>query len=106
MTSRASGTNAADDRRLAVAARFVAVYCRHHHQPGDARLCADCADLLAYVRERLARCPYEPKPKCKKCPTHCYKPEYRARIRAVMRYSGMYFVKRGRIDWLIRYFLT
>ena len=23
-----------------------------------------------------------------KCPTHCYKPEMRERVRAVMRYSG------------------
>jgi predicted amidophosphoribosyltransferase len=106
MTSLNCRTTAADERRIAPAARFIAVYCRNHHDRGGAELCADCADLLAYVRERLANCPYDPKPKCKSCRTHCYKPQYRERIRAVMRYSGMYFVKRGRIDWLIRYFLT
>jgi len=45
-----------------------------------------------------------PKPKCKDCPVHCYKIEYRRRIKEVMRFSGIYFVKRGRVDWLIKYF--
>jgi hypothetical protein len=46
----------------------------------------------------------DPKPKCKDCPVHCYKSEYRRRIKEVMRFSGIYFVKRGRVDWLIKYF--
>ena len=32
-------------------------------------------------------------------------PEYRAKIKEVMRFSGIYFVKRGRLDWLVRYFM-
>ena len=54
--------------------------------------------------DRLDRCPQDPKPKCKDCAVHCYKPEYRRRIRAVMKFSGLYFVKRGRVDWLWKYF--
>lgn len=84
--------------------RFVEVYCRDHH--GGARVpCQECAELIAYARKKLDRCPQDPKPKCKECPTPCYGREQRERIRAVMRYSGMYFVKRGRLDWLVRYFL-
>jgi Nitrous oxide-stimulated promoter len=82
---------------------FIRVYCQAHHQP-QAELCDDCLELRAYARERLAHCPLDPKPKCKNCPVHCYAPEYRARIREVMKFSGMHFVKRGRIDWLWRYF--
>jgi hypothetical protein len=85
--------------------RFVEVYCRDHHAPAGAPTCDDCAALLDYARGRLERCPYSPKPKCKECPTHCYGRDQRARVREVMRYSGMYFVKRGRLDWLVRYFL-
>ena len=95
----------ADQRHLSLARRFLEVYCRHHHdgRPGD--LCEECADLLEYVSVRLERCPYDPKPKCKECPTHCYRPEYRDRIRQVMQFSGMYVVKRGRLDWLVEYSL-
>lgn len=85
--------------------RFMAVYCRAQHGKDRRGLCPACAGLERYAFARLDRCPYDPKPKCKRCPTHCYKPEYRAKIREVMRFSGIYFVKRGRLDWLIRYFM-
>ena len=94
------------ERDLAILRRFIHVYCaRHHHSPRGT-LCAECSALLSYARGRLASCPYDPKPKCRHCQTHCYKPEMRARIRVVMRYSGMYYVKRGRLDWLLKYFLS
>jgi predicted amidophosphoribosyltransferase len=92
-------------RERIILRRFVQVYCRRKHATA-AGLCADCQDLLTYAEERLDRCPHDPKPKCKHCPTHCYQPEYRARIREVMRSAGMHFVKRGRLDWLLRYFLS
>jgi hypothetical protein len=83
---------------------FIRVYCRNHHGTAN-ELCADCADLQEYALKRLERCPYDPKPKCKKCPTHCYRPDYRRRIKEVMKFSGIYYVKRGRLDWLVRYFM-
>lgn len=92
-------------RERNVLERFIEVYCRAHHERGNDRLCPECRDLLRYALKQLEKCPYEPKPKCKACPTHCYKPAYRIRIKEVMRFSGMYFVKRGRIDWLVRYFM-
>jgi hypothetical protein len=92
-------------RDLLVIERFVEVYCRESHRSAGGKLCAECDDVLSYARARLAKCPFDPKPKCKNCTVHCYRPEYRARMKEVMRFSGMYFVKRGRLDWLIRYFL-
>ncbi len=86
--------------------RFVKVWCRDHHAPPDGAPCDECQDLLEYSRRRLEHCPYSPKPKCKECDTPCYKREYRDRVREVMRYSGLYFVKRGRLDWLLRYLLV
>ena len=92
-------------REERVLQRFVQVYCRAHHGDAGRGMCEECRDLLDYAHQRLEKCPYDPKPKCKDCRTHCYKPEYRQKVRAVMRFSGMHFVKRGRLDWLIRYFL-
>ena len=43
-------------------------------------------------------------PMCKKCETHCYAPGYRERIREVMRFSGLYMVKHGRLDLMFHYF--
>jgi len=94
------------EKELRVLQRFVEVYCRKHHGTNGNAPCAECLNLLEYARGRLERCPYDPKPKCKDCSTHCYKPEYRQKIRDVMRFSGIYFVKRGRLDWLVRYFMT
>lgn len=79
-------------RRLRREAQTVAVmirrYCRDRHGH-HAELCPECAELLAYARKRLARCPFqENKTTCGKCPVHCYAPEKRERIQAVMRYSG------------------
>ena len=28
----------------------------------------------------------------------------RKRVREIMKYSGMHFVKRGSVDWLVKYF--
>jgi len=83
---------------------FIKVYCKCHHHTDGKTLCSECGELLHYAITRLSKCPYDPKPKCKECPTHCYKPAQRERIREVMRFSGMYFVKRGRLDWLFYYF--
>jgi hypothetical protein len=94
------------DRDMEIIETFTHIYCRKHHaRRSDGGLCPECRDLVDYARARREKCPYDPKPKCKECPTHCYKPSYRERMRAVMRFSGMYFVKRGRLDWLFKYFL-
>lgn len=62
-------------------------YCRDHHQPPH--LCPDCTELLAYARKRLHHCPFqEKKPTCGNCLIHCYTPQQRQRIQAVMRYAG------------------
>jgi hypothetical protein len=75
-------------REVRTVEAMVRLYCRDHHQRGEA-LCTECTDLLHYARARLDRCPYqERKPTCVKCPVHCYRPAMRERIRVVMRYAG------------------
>jgi hypothetical protein len=92
-------------RELRVLNSFIGVYCCAQHGAQPSGLCPECAGLLDYAAGRLKRCPYDPKPKCKRCPTHCYAPAQRERMRQVMRFSGMWYIKRGRLDWLVRYFL-
>jgi len=97
-------TKKARRKQQEVLDRFISVYCMKNHGTPKGELCDSCADLAAYSRARLERCPHDPKPACKNCPTHCYKPSYRSKIREVMRFSGMHFVKRGRLDWVLKYF--
>jgi hypothetical protein len=79
-------------------ATMIELYCRDHHDAGsrdDDGLCSDCAELLAYARVRLDKCRYgTEKPTCANCPTHCYRPAMRERVREVMRYSGPRMLKR------------
>ena len=75
------------EREKALVSRMIALYCKKNH--GGKSLCPDCAALDAYARQRSDRCPFmETKTFCSNCQVHCYKPEMRERIRAVMRFSG------------------
>ena len=74
-------------RERATVLAMVKMYCRHHH--GTEALCTDCAELLDYADRKLDLCPYgADKPSCTNCPIHCYRPEPRERMRAVMRFAG------------------
>jgi hypothetical protein len=101
--------------------RFVGIYCREHHEgkkapfsmkqldiqrieKKDIPLCQDCRRLLAYGLGMRLKCPHDPKPMCKKCETQCYKGDYRAKIREIMKFSGLYLVRHGRVDLLYHYF--
>lgn len=83
---------------------FIEAYCRVKHNTEGKSLCDDCRDLLEYALKRDEKCPLNPKPKCKDCKIHCYKPEMRNKIKDVMRFSGIYYIKRGRLDYLFHYF--
>jgi hypothetical protein len=69
-------------------AAMIRIHCRARH--GSTKdLCDDCAGLLAYAQQRIAQCPFGvDKPVCNKCTVHCYKPEMREQIKAVMRFAG------------------
>ncbi len=116
-----------DDKKrkdIKVLSQFIAIYCREHHRTEvrdafpikdgrlrsslghkDLILCKDCSKLLHHGIAKLLLCTYDPKPTCKKCKTHCYAPGYREKIREVMRFSGLYLVKRGRLDLMVHYLL-
>jgi len=85
VNSKASGRMI--DREIKTIKAMTGIYCKKKHKTKG--LCPDCQDLLAYSVDRLKRCPHgEDKPPCKHCPIHCYKKEYRARIREVMSFAG------------------
>jgi len=92
-------------RHMHMLRRFTEVYCRHHHDATDTP-CTECDELLRYAEGKLRKCPFDPKPKCKDCKVHCYAAPQRTQMKQIMKFSGMHFVKRGRVDWLVKYFLT
>ncbi|MCM1028633.1 MAG: nitrous oxide-stimulated promoter family protein [Pseudoflavonifractor sp.] len=66
---------------------MIELYCRH--KEGNRELCPSCMALIDYAEARLSRCPFgNAKSSCRHCAIHCYRPDMKARIKAVMRYSG------------------
>lgn len=101
--------------------KFVTIFCREHHdgektpftfkqldikkiEKAEIPVCRECMRLLTYGLTMRLKCPHDPKPMCKKCERQCYHGEYKTRIREVMKFSGMYLVKHGRLDMLDHYF--
>lgn len=76
-------------RESATVRAMIRLYCFGNRHGSTRSLCPSCQELQDYADQRLERCPFqEGKTTCAKCPVHCYKPEMRQRIRAVMRYAG------------------
>lgn len=76
------------EREKQMVPQMIRLCCKkqHHTKTG---LCKDCAALDEYARQRSEHCPFmETKTFCSNCKVHCYKPEMREKIRAVMRFSG------------------
>jgi Nitrous oxide-stimulated promoter len=104
-----------------VLAGFISLYCRLEHGSADRQkpeisgididvelegnitMCPECRMLFTHGAVKRIVCPYEPKPSCKQCTTHCYAGGYRERIREVMRTSGKWMICHGRLDLLWRY---
>ena len=80
------------ERERRTVAAMIGIYCRAKHvadAPDAPSLCAECADLEAYTRRRLEKCPYgEAKPTCANCPIHCYQPHRREQVKRVMAFAG------------------
>jgi hypothetical protein len=64
-------------------------YGGEHAEPLEATLCDACAETIAYGMTRLQECPFDAKPKCRKCPDPCYERPMWKQVAAIMRYSGM-----------------
>lgn len=105
---------------LKVLAQFTSVYCKVHHEglkqilkvpdsplqplPLDRYpVCRECGEFLLYAFQRRLHCPLEDRPSCKHCHIHCYRPGHREKVREIMRFSGQYLIRRGRLDLLWHY---
>jgi hypothetical protein len=67
--------------------RMIELYCRKKHRRKE--LCEECTALKNFAHKRLSLCPFgEDKGACSNCSVHCYKSEYRIKIKAVMHYTG------------------
>lgn len=76
------------EREKRTVALMIRIYCRKNHGTKKS-LCPECEALLQYATQRSDKCPFmETKTFCSNCRVHCYKPEMREKIRAVMRFSG------------------
>jgi hypothetical protein len=121
MSLKEAGFSGKEKEDIRTLMKFVGIYCRENHdgdkspflfkrfdvkeiEKKEIPLCSDCTRLLAYGLTMRLKCPHDPKPMCKKCETQCYHGEYQSKIREVMKFSGMYLVKHGRVDLLYHYF--
>lgn len=122
MTEMSTRLDAKKEKDIRVLKDFVSIYCRETHKDrpksafhikdgqllhalgaSDLLLCPECQKLLSHGIAKRLMCPYDPKPMCKKCQTHCYAPGYREKMREVMKFSGLYLIKHGRLDLMLHY---
>lgn len=75
-----------------VVEEMIRLYCRKNHSGYDSRtgkMCPECQALSDYAKSRSEKCPFmDGKTFCSNCKVHCYRPDMREKIRAVMRFSG------------------
>lgn len=77
------------EKEKAVVSLMIELYCRRQHRQEGGALCSDCEALRDHARERTDKCVrMDEKTFCSSCRVHCYQPEMREKIRAVMRFSG------------------
>ena len=77
------------EREKAMVGEMIDLYCRRNRGTKKGALCESCRALKEYARSRSDHCPFmETKTFCSNCKVHCYRPEMREKIRAVMRFSG------------------
>ncbi|MCW4033156.1 MAG: nitrous oxide-stimulated promoter family protein [Candidatus Bathyarchaeota archaeon] len=116
---KSKGNSSKIDHDIQTLGKFVEIYCNNKHFSKDRKkwnlpktkfkeineltLCKECSELLNYSINRTILCPLDPKPSCKKCRIHCYSDGYRAKIREVMKFSGIYLIKHGRFDLILHY---
>ncbi len=116
-----SSCREAIQKDIGVLGTFIAMYCAGKHpargrsvvrgvgklsdyiNPRGVELCDECAKLFLYAASKRLICPYNPKPACKDCQTHCYGEPHRSKIREIMRYSGMRMILRGSISYIRKF---
>lgn len=85
----ANNTGPKIEQEKATVRVMIHLYChKKHHYPHN-QLCEECDDLLQYAMQRLKMCRFgEDKSTCERCSKHCYRNDYKQKIKQVMRFSG------------------
>ena len=79
------------DREKEVVSYMIDLYCKY--KLGMATPSDEYQQLKTYAHKRLDGCKFgDEKPACKRCPIHCYMPDMREKIRAVMRWAGPHMI--------------
>lgn len=107
---------------IEVLVNFTSIFCEKNHYKNNKRflklngflgdylnkynlnLCKDCQNTLLHGVSKRILCPYNPKLACKKCPTMCYRNGYREKMKQIMKFSGLYFIKKGKFNYIFKYF--
>ncbi|MEA3331324.1 MAG: nitrous oxide-stimulated promoter family protein [Campylobacterota bacterium] len=95
-------------QELTILTSFVSQYCEDKHsdlprkgrsitlkyageraEPLEALLCNECAETLDYGIARLQGCPFDDKPKCRKCPNPCYERPMWKKVAKIMCHGGI-----------------
>lgn len=75
------------DSEKRVISRMIRLYCQR--KLGLESLTEEYRALESYAHRRLDGCKFgDAKPACKRCKIHCYRPDMRDKIRAIMRWAG------------------
>ncbi|MBE6176656.1 MAG: nitrous oxide-stimulated promoter family protein [Rikenellaceae bacterium] len=75
------------DSEKRVVSRMIRLYCQR--RLGMESLTEEYRALESYAHRRLDGCKFgDAKPACKRCKIHCYRPDMRDKIRAIMRWAG------------------
>ena len=91
------------EREMRTISQMIVIYCEAHHgrevrtdtaHCGE-KLCSECKAVDDYATLRTLRCKkMDVKTSCEECGNHCYKPDMRERIRAIMRFAGPRMITR------------
>ncbi|MWN32666.1 MULTISPECIES: nitrous oxide-stimulated promoter family protein [unclassified Gilliamella] len=85
----ANNTGPKIQQEKATVSAMIYLYCHQNHHTPRNQLCNECHDLLNYAMARLTMCRFgEHKTTCERCPKHCYRKDYKQKIKQVMRYAG------------------
>ncbi|MWN05837.1 nitrous oxide-stimulated promoter family protein [Gilliamella sp. Pas-s95] len=85
----ANNTGPKIQQEKATVSAMIYLYCNQNHHTSRHQLCNECNDLLQYAMQRLTMCRFgEAKTTCERCPKHCYRKDYKQKIKQVMRYAG------------------
>ena len=98
-------TNEKFEDEIKILEKFFKIYCdgkNHNHKLQNKHiefnnksyyyeltLCDECFSLFEYSINRLEKCPFDSKPRCRTCENPCYEPYQWKKVSKIMKYAGI-----------------